>query len=39
VKIIKPDQACVLTINGDSSRIEFALYQEANRWSEGFMEG
>ena len=27
MRVIKPDQGCILTINGGSSSIKFALYQ------------
>ena len=35
---MKPANPRILTINGGSSSIKFALYQTANRWSEGCME-
>ena len=35
---MKPADPCILTINGGSSSIKFALYQVGDRWSEGFME-
>ncbi len=34
----KPNQACVLAVNGGSSSIKFALYQVAQRWNKDFME-